>query len=410
MAKNCVPVLFESAEDCCGCGACVAKCPKSAISMQEDACGYVYPEIDSGRCIGCGACERACGFHGRLGRRTAGASYAASGKGDVSRSASGGAFASLATSIIEAGGIVYGAAYDTEADGLYVRHRAADNVGDLCGLLNSKYVQSDAGVCFPDIKEQLRSGRQVLFSGTPCQVAGLKGYLGQEWPNLYTADLVCHGVPSGSMFRGSVAAHEARLGSRAVDYLFRCKRDGWGHSLLLLLLLEDGREVTVQAGKDPYYDMFLHLKTLRESCYSCPFASDYRAGDVTLGDFWGVEYNCPEVLNDSVAFDVHKGISCLLANNRRGRELVERYGAGLNLRKVPFEAIAKDNDQLRHPSERPDDRQLYLEAYERGGWPAMERLWRRRERGVKWLSKRVANKLLPSKVKAVVKRMLGRYL
>lgn len=363
--------------------------------MSEGKDGFVLPVIDSDLCVGCGACARACGLNRGIGSNSAGPFYAAAGRGDVSESASGGVFGAVAREVISAGGVAYGAAYECEGNTLRVLHRRAASVDELRPLLNSKYVQSDAGVCFVDVKADIREGRQVLFCGTPCQVAGLKGFLGRYYENLTTVDLVCHGVPSGRMFSDCVEDYGNQFGSPVVDFRFRCKREGWGHSLLLLLLLEDGREVTIPAAKSPYYDMFLNLKTLRDSCYRCPYAGRFRAGDLTIGDFWGVEINRPDVLNDSTKFSQTKGISCLLVNSSHGKDFIDSCDS-LDLYPVDFDDIARGNDQLRHPSNLPSDRGLYIEAFAKGGWRSVRKLYLRRERGLKYHSKRILRALLPA--------------
>ena len=375
--------------------------------MSEGKDGFVLPVIDSDLCVGCGACARACGLNRGIGSNSAGPFYAAAGRGDVSESASGGVFGAVAREVISAGGVAYGAAYECEGNTLRVLHRRAASVDELRPLLNSKYVQSDAGVCFVDVKADIREGRQVLFCGTPCQVAGLKGFLGRYYENLTTVDLVCHGVPSGRMFSDCVEDYGNQFGSPVVDFRFRCKREGWGHSLLLLLLLEDGREVTIPAAKSPYYDMFLNLKTLRDSCYRCPYAGRFRAGDLTIGDFWGVEINRPDVLNDSTKFSQTKGISCLLVNNSHGKDFIDSCDS-LDLYPVDFDDIARGNDQLRHPSNLPSDRGLYIEAFAKGGWRSVRKLYLRRERGLKYHSKRILRALLPASFISVAKSFRSR--
>ena len=309
----------------------------------------------------------------------------------------------LARNTLTKGGVVFGAVFD---ENLRVEHIGALDETELAGMRGSKYVQSDAGVCFADVKADLREGRQVLFCGTPCQVAGLRGFLGRDYQNLTTVDLVCHGVPSGRMFADCVEDYGKQLGSPVVDFRFRCKREGWGHSLLLLLL-EDGREVTIPAAKSPYYDMFLNLKTLRDSCYRCPYAGRFRAGDLTIGDFWGVDVNRPDVLKDAEKFNQMKGVSCLLVNNDHGRELIESSNA-LDLYPVQFDDIAKGNDQLRHPSVLPKDRELYIDGYANGGWDAVERLYKKRERGVVFYAKKAVRTVLPASAVRTLKKALGK--
>lgn len=406
LAKTYVPVLFEDESSCCGCGACAAKCPKNAISMVEDAGGFTYPSINSDLCVGCGLCVKSCGFQHQIGKETQGPFFAAAGKGDVAKSASGGVFASLAKEFILNGGVAYGAAYSPKGSGLAVRHQRASSLEELEPLLNSKYVQSDAGCCFQELQKDLKEGLSVLFCGTPCQVAGLRGFLGRDWQSLHTVDLVCHGVPSEKMFSECVEAYANRYGSPVIDFRFRCKRHGWGHSLLLLLLLGDRREIEIPANECSYYDMFLKLKTLRVSCYNCPYACGYRVGDFTIGDFWGIETNRPDVLRDERKFNQSKGISCLLVNTEHGKGLLDSTDS-LYLSQVEFNDIAKGNDQLRHPSVLPKDRQLYIDEFSVGGWNAVERLYKRREYGAAFHLKRIIKTVLPKWMVRFIKGLIA---
>ena len=228
--------------------------------------------------------------------------------------------------------------------------------------------------------------------------------MARDWKNLTTVDLVCHGVPSERLFNSYVHELSNRFGSPVSNICFRCKRNGWGHSLLLLLLLKDGREVEITADQSPYYDMFLKLKTLRDSCYVCPYAGSFRAGDLTIGDFWGIERNRPDLIGGGL--DVMRGISCLLINNERGKKAIDRFGQGLVKKEVTFDEIAKGNDQLRHPSILPIDRDMYLQAFEESGWSGIARVWRRRERGPLHFAKVIAGKVLPPSLKKPIKDAL----
>lgn len=400
--------LWAKPADCCGCGACAALCPRGSISMEESPEGFVYPRIDTKLCVDCGLCRRACGLQNRYAQETSGPWYAACYRGDSSLSASAGAFYGLARAVIDGGGVAFGAAYVREEDGLHVRHIMAEEPGALVALQGSKYVQSDAGCCFPEVKRQLVSGKEVLFSGTPCQVAGLRGYLGRDWSNLITVDLVCHGVPSEAMLQDYLGALGRSQGAPVVSARFRSKRDGWNGSLLLEIEYTDGSREYIPYSDSSYYDLFFNLKIFRNSCYSCPFASQLRPGDLTVGDFWGVQQNRPDVLEDG-RFDMEQGVSCLIVNTERGRGSLARYGFELDRLEVSFDDIAKGNDQLRHPSLLPCDRDAYLSAYREGGWDEVEAHWRRCERGAKYRMKRVIKDIVPRGLIDIAKGVAGRY-
>lgn len=195
-------VLFDDKKDCCGCGACMNVCPKNAIRMAEDEVGFVYPEIDQNLCVGCGVCKKACGYQMQPLMQKSEAVYAAASNNDnlLRKSASGGAFAVLAENVLKKGGVVYGAALPLENGKLEPKHLRIDTVERLTELQGSKYVQSAIGDTYAQAKKDLLDGKSVLFSGTPCQIAGLKQYLKKDYENLLTVDIICHGVPMQTIF------------------------------------------------------------------------------------------------------------------------------------------------------------------------------------------------------------------
>ncbi len=403
-----VPVLFSSPEQCCGCGACAAACPVQAISLHEDGCGYIYPQIDEALCIRCGRCKQVCGYQHTLVSESTGNAYAAATSStQIKHSASGGIFGAMARAMLEQGGVVVGCRYDNCNGLLYAAHHVADDKADLPALLGSKYVQSDMVSVYPKVKQYIKDGHNVLFSGTPCQIAGLHGYLGEKlWasPHLVTIDLVCHGVPNQKMLQNYLAEIKQKHANNAevVDARFRPKRDGWSNSLQLELVFSDGSEKFIPSDQSSYYDAFLALKTLRENCYHCPFAGRKRPADLTIGDFWGIEEQCPELLEGNGGpFSLFAGVSCVLVNSDRGSEWLEKLGSQLKMEQVPFEAVAAQNAQLKAPAALPKDRADWLRAFEHGGWDEVEHLWLRAKR--KQNLRRRVGKLFPVSVKHVIK-------
>lgn len=223
-------VLFDDKKDCCGCGACMNVCPKNAIRMAEDEVGFVYPEIDQNLCIGCGACKKACGYQMQPMMQKSEAVYAAASNDDnlLRKSASGGAFAVLAENVLKKGGVVYGAALPLESGKLEPKHLRIDTVERLPELQGSKYVQSAIGDTYAQAKKDLLDGKSVLFSGTPCQIAGLKQYLKKDYENLLTVDIICHGVPSKRFFQSFMEDYGKKLGGTITEFYFRDKSKGQG--------------------------------------------------------------------------------------------------------------------------------------------------------------------------------------
>lgn len=399
-----VPVLFDDPGRCSGCRACLEGCPVGAISMREDACGFAYPQIDAAACVRCGRCKRVCGFQNKFGQSAGDSVFAAATRErEIGLSASGGVFGALARAMVDARGTVFGCAYEREGGRLRARHRAARTREELRAIYGSKYVQSSTNGCYSEVERELRAGRQVLFSGTPCQVAGLRGYLGRDYDGLLTVDLVCHGVPSERMMNAYL---ERTFGGReVVDARFRSKRGGWDGPRELELIFADGGTQRIAGDSSSYYDLFYSVMISRDSCYRCPFAGPLRAGDLTIGDFWGVDKVRPDLLGVSGGpFSVHDGVSCLLVNTEKGLRWLEVLGSRVRRAPVSFEDVAEYNDQLRHPSIRPKTRKRYLLAFEDGGWPAVERIWRFRVRFRSFFER--LKRLIPAQAKTMLKKML----
>lgn len=234
--------LFAEKKDCCGCGACMNICPKTAICMEKDGYGFVYPRIDIEKCVECGACKKVCAFQNEPTRRQPQRVYAIASKNNdlVKKSASGGLFATMAVHVLEQGGCVYGAVMLHEEHELHIRHVCCETKAELYRLQGSKYVQSSLGYIFKDIQQKLKKDVFVLFSGTPCQVDALKSYLRKDYPNLLTVDIICHGVPSEQFFNDYIHYTEKKIGGEISEFKFRDKSSGWGYNLTAKYIQVDG--------------------------------------------------------------------------------------------------------------------------------------------------------------------------
>ena len=310
--------------DCTGCMACLQSCRQEAIHIEWLKDGFSYPVIDGNKCIGCRACERSCpvlSLQAPYYYNNASRCYSAYQKTEEVRkgSSSGGLFYTLARSIIEQGGIVYGAGW---TDKLQLRHLKASNLTDLQKLMRSKYVQSDTSETFSDVKLQLERGKRVLFSGTPCQIAAVRSFLrGKDYDGLYLLDVVCQGVPSPMLFRKYIDEVESKYRVKVVDVIFRSKKYGWRCGLLLLLLLcADGRTIEIRYKKNTFYRAFLRNYMMRNSCYHCQFKYPHKGcfSDITLADFWRIGSKVPFKCKS-----YESGVASVLTNTEKGEKMFE---------------------------------------------------------------------------------------
>lgn len=333
--------ICESAV-CSGCAACVNTCPTHAIGMEEDEKGFPHPVIDLGKCVSCMKCEKVCPANHLPAGQAPREVYAALVKDDTERkkSSSGGVFACLARQTIKQGGSVFGVLLDQD---LTVRHAEVTDLSKLEPLRGSKYVQSEVGLSFQQVRQRLQERKKVLFSGTPCQVAGLKNYLQKDDPNLLTVDILCHGVPSPGLFRKYIQSEEAISGSKLKDIQFRSKRIGW-KKFLTVRIFADGMEAT---WADTFVPGFLENLYLRDSCYSCQFAASERQGDITLGDYWGYSESAPAYLEDD-----DKGISLVLINSAKGEQEFSAIRKKIAVSKKTLENAKAGNPVLYKPCDR----------------------------------------------------------
>lgn len=378
---------------CCGCSACVQRCPKQCISLREDAEGFLYPEVDASLCVDCGLCEQVCPeLHPDAERRPLQTFAAINPDAEVRRtSSSGGVFTALAEQVIDAGGVVFGAAFDAHWE---VRHRCATTREELAAFRGSKYVQSVIGDTFLQAERFLKSGRRVLFSGTPCQIAGLRRFLRRDYDHLFCVDFICHGVPSPGVFRAYLAeemtklarqgekkysfafstipsipkadALAARLGCRIEDIRFRDKTNGWkkySFALSLSKASAAGEKIQFCAlngfTENAFMQAFLRDLILRPSCYACP-AKCFRSGsDLTLGDYWGVEHEAPHLDDDG-------GTSLVFANSGRGQQALSSLP--FLLHPQPFGRVHAHNPSITVSVSHPINRKFFFMLLSRSGF------------------------------------------
>jgi coenzyme F420-reducing hydrogenase beta subunit len=285
--------------------------------MVEDAEGFLYPSIARDGCNNCDLCRSVCPVlnpPSHVGVLDDPITIAAYNDDETIRkqSSSGGVFSALAREIINRGGKVYGAGFDSA---FALRHMGVDNLQDLHKLRGSKYLQSRMGTAYQDIRAELRVNKEILFVGTPCQIAGLNAFLGRTYDNLLTCDLVCHGVPSPKVFTYYLKylRRKYRAGIRSIS--FRDKRIGW-NSYSITVAFVNGKVYSQPFTRDVFMRGFLHNLYLRLSCYECPFVGFPRWGDITLADYWGVEGKHPDFGDD-------KGTSLLFVNTGQGRDFFD---------------------------------------------------------------------------------------
>ncbi len=341
-------------EYCTGCRTCEQVCPVKCIKMDFDGEGFLSPFIDQSKCINCGLCERRCPQNHIPLLHTKDLVYGLKDKNldSLKNSASGGAFAVIAREILNEGGVVYGASYTLD---LKVKHIKIESINDLERVQGSKYVQSDVEYTFIKVKEDLINGISVLYSGTPCQIAGLKSYLNKDFSNLYTVDLICHGVPSPILFNTYLRWYNDKLGEQILQYDFRDKSSGWG---LGYKAKAKTKAKTKTALSDPYYYHFLKGDTYRECCYRCNFCRKERVADITIGDFWGVENEYPK-------FYSVLGVSVILINTFKGKDIFNKIHQTCDILETEFKKVARYNSNLLHPSQRPALRDsIYNNIYE----------------------------------------------
>lgn len=324
--------------------------------MQSGSDGFLRPEIKHELCTGCGKCEKSCPVLNppTLYRNEQPKVYACWHKDEAVRrqSSSGGAFSAIAELILEKNGIIFGAAYD---DNLHVHHMGVELADDLDRLRRSKYVQSEIGGTFRQVEEQLWQGRQVLFVGTPCQVAGLYAFLGVENENLLTLDFVCHGVPAPGVFRKYIDWLGQLFKMDVQEFNFRDKRQGW-RNITASISLVDGKRKQLKGHQNCFYHGFIDGVTLREACFACAYMKIPRVADFSMADFWGVGDREPFAYAD----EKERGISLLLINSCRALAWMGSLEERMLLVERTLQEASLRNVHLCQPAKRPMQHKDFL--------------------------------------------------
>ena len=333
-------IKISNKTKCSGCYACINICPKNCISMKTDEEGFRYPEIDESLCVDCGLCEKACPMLGgaddvrkqRKGIKSV-ACYNKE-KEALANSSSGGVANLLGEYVVQNGGVVFGVVGNMTTK---VQHIMAETEEDLKLLQGSKYLQSNVDLNYRLAKTQLETGKLVLFTGTPCQIAGLYGYLGKDYDNLITADLICHGVPSEKVFEKFIKEHEQKVGKKVISF-FRDKTDGW-KPCLFSYIYGDNTKRTENGRQDKFNRGFVSNLFQRPSCYTCLFATMERIGDITLGDwFGGIKYKELDPEN--------KGLSMIVLNSPKGERVYELIKHKMEIKEYSVEEAVKESVHL----------------------------------------------------------------
>lgn len=381
-------------EKCTGCGACVQSCPKQCISWTEGEFRFKYPQIDKDICVNCGICEKVCPIDKVLQTPTTQKAYAAVHKDYqvLAKSTSGGAFTAIADAVFAQDGIVYGVAM---MDNMQVKHIRTSNKEEFAVLRSSKYLQSDTGNTYQMVEQDLKEGKTVLYSGTPCQIDGLRHFLGKPYERLYTVDIVCHGVGSQAYFDKYLDFARKRYGN-IKTLRFRSKEYvGWSCGGVVVVTGSSDclKKIPYRDFDNYYYAYFLSGDIYRKSCYSCKYANMKRVGDFSLGDYWGVE-------KLHLPLNTFNGCSLLVVNSDKATKFLSKIET-MNIKETRVDEAISQNEQLKHPSRLPDSRKERIKEFELLTGTQIERVYlsKYRKRYLKGLVK----SLIPYKLKVIIR-------
>lgn len=344
-------IKIEDKSKCSGCHACYSICEKKAITMKEDEKGFRYPIIDRKKCVDCKLCEKVCPILNNQTISNEPIAYACYNKNEKVRleSSSGGIFSLISAEILKKDGVVFGASFNNE---FMIEHTCIESIEELYKFRGSKYVQSIIGDTYKKAKEFLKHGKYVLFTGTPCQIEGLLKYLGKDYDNLFTQDIICHGVPSPNVWKKYLTYRNDKDGEKPLKINFRNKDNGWS-SYNLKFKYKD-KEYKENQIKDKYMQAFLRNVCLRDSCYNCSFKKMNRLSDITLADFWGIQRVKPELYDN-------KGTSLVIINSEKGKELFESIEKEIIKEEVDINEAIIGNPSMVKSSTKDKNREKFFD-------------------------------------------------
>lgn len=357
--------VYLKKEACCGCSACYNICPTQAICMKSDEEGFLYPIIDQALCVDCHSCVNVCPliYGGNYKEKTTPQFLAAKHKSEevLMNSTSGGAFTAISDAILRECGVIYGVDFD---DKFHVLHKRAENHEQRNRMRISKYVQSNMTDIFQQIKKDLMDKKKVLFTGTPCQNAGLRGYIGDSplAENLYLCDLICHSIPSPLVWEDYKRLLEKEYSGKLTSIQFRSKIIDWSRknsNKTFLFTTSHSEEIH---NDERFYKLFFGEKTImRPSCEQCRFTDIHRASDITIADYWGIEKYSPEWMDK-------RGVSVILINNKKGADLFDKCSVDLKYEKRPKEESLAEQQRLSEPIKFPENRKKFWDDYKKYGF------------------------------------------
>jgi len=361
-------IHIKEKKDCCGCYGCLNACPVGCISFSMDTEGFFYPDVDTQRCINCNLCNKVCPIENKYDvKNEYHQAFACVNKNSSVRmkSSSGGVFFALAKYVIDHDGVVYGAAFDEK---MRLVTTKATTVDEISPLLSSKYVQSEVGNAYQEIKRYVEAGRIVLFVGAGCQIAGLRGYLkNQSYDNLILADFICHGVPAPGVWQSYVSYKEKNAHSKMMTAEFRNKQRNW-RQYYAVHTYENGKTERIHRSDNPYHLSFLKNYSLRPSCFDCQFKGTERVSDITIGDFWSVK----KYIND---MDDKKGVSLIIVHTKKGIEVFDEIREELQIQEVDHDEIVSANVPYLESVNCPNNRSDFYDALAEKGWEGIKKNW-----------------------------------